>query len=630
MRTLAPWMATTIAVVAGTFYMLALREGAVHGYYTPSAVAMSHSLSNFLFGAADTAGFAGVDKIPGSLWPQALSVRLFGYSTWAVLIPEVLAATGTIIVLYLAVARWIGRPAGVIAAAVYACLPITAAVAQTNVPETWFALALTLAAYFAIRATQSGGLGWLVASGLAIAAGFQVKMLQSWTMWPAVILVYAVAAPISGRRRLWHLMVAGAVSLVASLSWVLLVSAVPSSIRPWVGGSNGNSAWEMVFGYNGLGRFGWWSGRSFVADAAGPAGLTRLIGPQLAVDLGWLIPSCIVALVAGLLLRRGFPRTDVQRVGWLIFGGWLICVSAPLILAGGIHSFYVLAYAPAMAALTAGGVLLAWRALPDRRGRWIVAAAILGQAAWTGWLVARAAEHSWLIGVVGGLSLLAAAVAVIPGGTAWQPARRWIVIAAALPAMLIAPMIWTLITLGPTSSINPSAGSVTSAGIGRGGAPGGPGMGPGGMGPGGAGPGGAGPAGAGTAPASSEVVSWLEEHDPGTAYLVAGESRAVSGLVIAGVRGVVALGGGFDGSDPTPTADQLAALVRDGQLSYVLSADNDRGPGGPGGMPGTSGRAGGAPSTGVDTSVATARQEWITGHCRQLSNAPTGLMSCTA
>ncbi len=625
---------------------------------------MSQNLHNFIFRAADTAGFTGVDKISGSLWPQALSVSDFGYSTWSVLIPEVLATVATIVVLYLAVARWIGQPAGVVAAAAYACLPIAAAVAQTNVPETWFALALTLAAYFAIRAMQSGSLGWLIGSGLAIAAGFQVKMLQSWTMWPAVILVYAVAAPISGLRRLWHLLVAGAVSLVASLSWVLLVSAVPSSSRPWVGGSNGNSAWEMVFGYNGLGRFGWWSGRSFIADAAGSAGLSRLVGAQLAVDLGWLIPTCVIALIAGLLLSRRAPRTDLTRGGWLLFGAWLLCVSAPLILASGIHSFYVLAYAPAMAALTAGGALLAWRALADRRGRWLVAAGLVVQGAWTVWLVVRSAEQMWLTGAVIALTLVATAlIATIPSrvegegvgagavptrGAGRVLSRRRLALLVALAAILIAPLTWTISTLGPTSSINPSAGtSAPMMADGRGGmGPGGPspsapgGAAPGGMGPGGpearpgaSGPGGMGPGSSGPAgsAASTELVAWLADHDPGTAYLVAGDSHAVSGLVLASVRGVIALGGGFDGSDPTPTADELAALVRDGKLGFVLSASNDRGPGGPGGpggMPGPGDRAVGAPSTGVDTSVATARQAWITTHCRQVSDAPTGLMSC--
>ena len=251
-----PWLAGLIALAAGVFYLVGAAEGSIHGYYSPAAVAMSQNLHNFLYGAVDTAGWSGLDKIPGSLWPQAASVAIFGYSSWSILVPEVLASVATIVLIYLAVARWLNRPAGVVAAAMYATTPLVAACAQVNVPESWLALTFALTAYLAVRAVQSGRLWWLVGAGLAIAAAFQVKMLQGWTIWPAVIIAYLIAAPVTFWARVWHLLVAGVVSLVASLWWVLLVTFTPASDRPWVGGTDYNSPWEMVFGYNGLGRFG--------------------------------------------------------------------------------------------------------------------------------------------------------------------------------------------------------------------------------------------------------------------------------------------------------------------------------------------------------------------------------------
>ena len=44
--------------------------------------------------------------------------------------------------------------------------------------------------------------------------------------------------------------------LAVSLSWIALYTFTPASDRPYVDGSTDNSAAAMVFGYNGLERFG--------------------------------------------------------------------------------------------------------------------------------------------------------------------------------------------------------------------------------------------------------------------------------------------------------------------------------------------------------------------------------------
>ena len=121
------------------------------------------------------------------------------------------------------------------------------------------------------------------------------------------------------------------------------------------------------------------------------------------------------------------------------------------------------------------------------------------------------------------------------------------------------------------------------------------------------------------------LISWLNAHDPGTKYLVAGSSDAASGLVIAEVRGVMYLGGGFHDADPTPTASQLAELVSSGQLAYVLQSRGGFEPGGVrpgGGGPGAPQQSGTAPA------VSKERTAWITQHCAPVMGAPPGLLSC--
>lgn len=616
-----------IAVVAAAAYLWAARNGTVHNYYTPAAVSMSQSLSSFLFGAYDSSGFAGIDKIPGALWPQAASVAVFGYSTWAILVPEAIASALTVILCYLGVARWLGRPTGLAAAAVYATTPLVVALAQTNVPEPWFALCLAAAAYLALRAVQSPGRGlwWLMGTGLAIGAAFQVKMLEAWILVPAVFVPYLVAARPRALTRLWHVVATGVVTLAASLWWVLLISAVPSADRPWVGGSNGDSAWEMVFGYNGLGRFGIGSDRSFVADFAGSPGLSRLIGPQLAVDVGWFLPLAALALVIGLVVTWRRPRLDVERAGYLLFGLWLVPAVLVMAFAEGIHTFYVLLYAIPVAALAAGGArqsLVWWR--DDRR--WPLITILVAQAAWTCWLVLRADEHLWVVAVVAAGALIA-----ILGFA--RGALRTAVGAAAV-ALLIAPLVWAMGATGPVNAINPSAGPATMGGPGAGrGMPGngsGSGAGPdatamtpppGAMTDGGptGGPAGAMPGGAGATADIAALQEWLSTHDAGSRYLLATDSRTAGPLILAGLPGVMAMGGGFDGSDPTPTADELATMVAGGELRYVLQSGDQ------GGMPG--------PRGGASSATATDRSTWIEQNCTAVSDAPTSqgtLLDCAS
>lgn len=81
-------------------------------------------------------------------------------------------------------------------------------------------------------------------------------MLQAWIILPALGIGYLLAAPAGLGRRLWHLGVAGLVMLAVSLCWIALNTFTPAADRPYVDGSTNNSAIAMVFGYNGVERFG--------------------------------------------------------------------------------------------------------------------------------------------------------------------------------------------------------------------------------------------------------------------------------------------------------------------------------------------------------------------------------------
>ena len=117
-------------------------------------------------------------------------------------------------------------------------------------------MCLVLAADSWQRAVIEGRLRSLCWAGVWVGLGFQAKMLQAWIILPALGLGYLLAAPGGLIRRLRQLGVAGLVMLAVSLSWIALYTFTPAADRPYVDGSTNNSAVAMVFGYNGVERFG--------------------------------------------------------------------------------------------------------------------------------------------------------------------------------------------------------------------------------------------------------------------------------------------------------------------------------------------------------------------------------------
>src|SRR3954462_9245620 len=97
---------------------------------------MSQSWHSFFYGALDAGGFITVDKPPFAFWVQALSVRLFGMSSWSILLPQTAAALATLLAVYWMVRRQFGAPAAALSGLMLALTPITVAVARVNLPDT--------------------------------------------------------------------------------------------------------------------------------------------------------------------------------------------------------------------------------------------------------------------------------------------------------------------------------------------------------------------------------------------------------------------------------------------------------------------------------------------------------------
>ena len=612
-----------LAVGSGALYLWGIADGARSEYYAAIAKSMSMSWHNFLFGAVDPSGTVSVDKIPGSFWLMALSVKLFGVSTWAVLLPNGLASASTVVVLAHAVRRWLGTAAGFIAGALFALTPIVAAVARSNQPHVIFVLFLALAADRAVVALKSGSRRSLVAAGLWIAAAFQCYMLEAWALWPALIVTWLLAAPSPWRRRVTDLLVAGVVSFAASMSWILLVELTPAASRPWVGGSNGNSAFEMVFGYNGLGRFGQsvqggGSGgvastastyRGFAAPFGGTAGWGRLFNDQVAGQIAWLMPATLLAIGIVLWSVLRLRSYFVDRAPAIFFTAWFAIYASMFSLSSGIHQFYTAALAPAVAALVAGAVVVSTRSA-HWYGRVAVATMLLGTTTYATFVTRQADGYMRWAPLVQLMLALLAVTAVV-----YRPRRLMHVMPFVLAAALaFTPAVWAIDVRNHPNSINPIAGPEQRSGGAAGGPQGGFGQPPQGGGGlrtmrMGQGPGG----GAGALSSyNAELVDWLTAHRAGARFLFATFGAMSAAPYITATGENVLPIGGFDGADPSPTLTQLKAWVASGELRYILTGGQGGGPGG--------GAAGSAEI-----------QSWVRANCVSATGAPVGnLLRCGA
>ena len=100
-----------VAAVAAVAYGRGMAGASVEAFYGAAARSMSESWHDFVFGAFDPAGTVTIDKLPGALWVQALSLRVFGFHIWALVLPQVVEGVLTVLVLYRAVRR-AGRACG--------------------------------------------------------------------------------------------------------------------------------------------------------------------------------------------------------------------------------------------------------------------------------------------------------------------------------------------------------------------------------------------------------------------------------------------------------------------------------------------------------------------------------------
>ncbi|MFJ1752732.1 glycosyltransferase family 39 protein [Kitasatospora sp. NPDC088134] len=461
-------------------------SGWANAFYSAAVQAGSVSWKAMFFGSSDAANFITVDKPPLSLWPMALSARLFGLSSFSVLAPQVLMGVGTVATVYATVRRRFSALAGLVAGAALALTPVAALMFRFNNPDALLVLLLTLAAYGTVRATETASTRWLVFVGVMFGLGFLTKTLQAFLVLPGFSLVYLVCAPTGPGRRLRQLLYGTVAMVLAGGWWVAVVELLPASARPYVGGSQDNSFLSLTFGYNGFGRItgdetgsvgGGGGGRMGGGGGSrwGSTGLTRLFDGDIGGQIAWLMPAALILLLVGLWATRRHPRTDPARIGFLVWGSWLLATALTFSFMSGIfHQYYTVALVPAVAALVGMGAEGLWRARHRLPYAAVLAVTVAGTAWWAHRLLGRSSTFvPWLGNVVLVAGVLAALGLLFAGRIEGRTGRRIATLAGltALAAGLAGPTAYALDTVstGHSGSIVTAGPAVRGGGFGPGG-----------------------------------------------------------------------------------------------------------------------------------------------------------------
>ena len=561
-------------------------------YYAATVQSMLTSWHNFFFASFEPGGSVMVDKPPLGFWIQAVSAYFLGVNGFALALPQALAWVLSIPLLYSMVKRQFGAWAGLIAALVLAITPVTVSTERNNTIDGLLVFVLLLATWAFLRAVRLGRFRYLLLGAFLVGLGFNVKMLQAFMPLPALYALYLLGAPHPWWKRILHLAGATVLLLAVSLSWAIAVDLTPPENSPYVGSSEDNTVMELIVGHNGLSRLismrrsapkanvsppsqlpsarqpgqllpnqppprpgsanppippqpG--GGRS---QEVGEAGVLRLFTEPLVTEAGWLLPLALLGIPLVLVVLGWQWPLSYRHLGLVLWAGWLLPEVAYFTFTTGLfHAYYLIMLGPPLAALVGATARALWRVSERRRWLgWMLLALLVGIAIvfqmvtlWNypdyGLWIAPIAIVLFMLG----LGILALAE--------WRT-RPWLgkaVVAMTLVAAMVAPLAWsglTALNTRPNVALprsGPDAGqagrqNMTSI----------------------------------LSPPQQKILDYLLANTDPDSYLVATlNAREASPYILATLRPVLTFGG-FSGSDDVVDVDQLAQMVADGELRFVL------------------------------------------------------------
>ncbi len=377
------WVALAlITALAAALRLVDLGAVRLDPFYDAAVRSMGVSWHNFFFGAYEPGGSVSIDKPPVDLWLQVASVKLFGWGSASLKLPEALAGTLSVPLLYAAIKRPFGVVAGLVAALALAVLPIEVITARSDTMDAVMMLLLVLALLMVVRACETGKTAWLLAGAAMLGVAFNVKLLESVVALPGLFVLAWLGLPRTSEdsrgvelaRRATKFAAAAAVYVVVALLWLGATLLFPAHERPYAIGSTNGSAWNAAFVFNGSERLsgktvevgvptaphGRGSGElTSTGTPITPPSPTRLLAHSGQLPAKWLGWEALVALLLGITVVISVLRGKAGRVQrataigvfvWLLTGLVLFSAMARL------HPRYVESFTPAVAAMFGIGV----------------------------------------------------------------------------------------------------------------------------------------------------------------------------------------------------------------------------------------------------------------------------------
>lgn len=336
-------------------------NGWANYFYSAAVQSGTMDAQAFFFGSSDWGNSITVDKPPLSLWLMGVSVRLFGFSPAGMLLPQVALGVGTTLLIYLILKHCVSGIAALLASMVFFTTPIVTLMSRYNNPDPLMLFLMTGAAWFVVKSICTGRGRWFIVAGGFLGLAFMTKQLQGLLCVPACGMAYLFLSPTSWALRLRTTIAAIGALVVSGGLWMTIVDSIPAESRPYVGGSPSDSVWELTVGYNGIGRIlggaevpKTMAVPSHYTTADSDAGLLRLLNANYNQEASWLLFGTLLAAVVLVTRWKKLPKTAGFRTLVVISVGWLVTAYVLLSFMGDqIHTYYTAALAPPLA-LTVG------------------------------------------------------------------------------------------------------------------------------------------------------------------------------------------------------------------------------------------------------------------------------------
>jgi 4-amino-4-deoxy-L-arabinose transferase-like glycosyltransferase len=437
-------------------------------YYAAAAQSGAASLKGLIFASSDLSNAITIDKPPLHTAVLALSVWLFGTNPWSVLLPNALLGTACLGLIYATVRRTMGLRFTLLIGIVFIVSPVAVLMFRTNNPDTTMLFLWCLTAFITLRSALHPKTRYYICIGVLIALAFLTKQFQG------LILVPAIIAALTNRQearkpQYWFKLAAALTSAaVPVFAWLVIVDATPPGQRPWIGGSTANSAIELTFGYNGLGRLtglqtlGAVNPKGYDGVVGADAGVLRLFSPNFAPEISWFLVPAILG--CGITVHRLFTRSShaLSRPLEKFMATWFITSFLIVsFMTGNVHPYYTLMLVPPVCFLSVVAVQYLWQGLDTSAGRRLAAMSVMAAAFLSCVFLSRYHDLGpGASGIVAGTGLAASAVLIVKS---WWVRWRRIVGPLVAASLMLVPLIFDVATIGtPQQGSFPQSGPVPS------------------------------------------------------------------------------------------------------------------------------------------------------------------------